>query len=80
MANHSEHISMKGHDIDQTRVKTINDYNTRLHVVNEELKCSNQRKDQYQAELLDYRREKYEMRQELQNAEMIMRQKLQGYE
>ena len=49
MANQTEHISMKGHDIDQTRIKTISEYNTRLHVVNDELKSSNQRKDQYQS-------------------------------
>ena len=80
IANHSEHATIKGHEIDKTRIKTINDYNTRLHVANEELKSSNQRRGQYQAELLDYRREKYELRQEFQNAEHIMRQQLAGYE
>ena len=62
MAYHSEHATMKGHEIDKTLMQTINDYNTRLHVANGELKSFNQRRDQYQAELLDYRREKYELR------------------
>ena len=80
MANHSEHATMKGHEMDKTRIKTISDYNTRLHVANEELKISNQRRNQYQAEVFDFRREKYELRQEFQNAEQIMRQQLAGYE
>ena len=65
MATHSEHASMKGHETDKARLQTINDYNTKLQIAKEELKSSNQRRDQYQAELFDYRREKYELRQKL---------------
>ena len=49
MASHSEHANMKGAEIDKTRIDTIKDCNTKLHIAKEELKCSNQHRDQYHA-------------------------------
>ena len=77
-ARHSEHANVKGAEIDKTRTDTIQEYSTKLHEAKEELKRSNQRRDQYQAELHDYRQEKYEMQKCLQNTEQYMHERLQG--